>query len=209
MDRNRAPSTFHGALPPVYKNPADPLTPPLGTFETDPAQPPTPLTPEHMNLVTEELRNLVIATGLTPASNADNQLATAFADGTWIPTVLHGGSPAVGITYTRRLGSWSRKGRLLDLFFDVAWSIMTIVTPLALSLTSLPFPVASLASGAENYMGQLFLSAGVSATLDDLGFCRRLTGEQVIRLYSRSGAELISNASDSSGALIGSIRVHI
>lgn len=77
MDRNRSLATFHGPNPPVYKDPGDVATEPLGTFQTDLTQPLTPLTPEHANLITEELRNLTEGLGFTPASNVDTQLRDA------------------------------------------------------------------------------------------------------------------------------------
>jgi hypothetical protein len=76
MDRNRAPAEFHGDDPPVYKDPDDVETNPIGTFQTDPTQPQTSLTAEHINLITEEIRNTVIAMGLTPSSEDDTQLST-------------------------------------------------------------------------------------------------------------------------------------
>ena len=77
MDRNRSQAQFHGDDPPAYKDPNDVATEPLGTFQTDSSQPATPLTPEHANLITEELRNLTEGLGFTPASNVDTQLRDA------------------------------------------------------------------------------------------------------------------------------------
>lgn len=77
MDRNRSLPQFHGADPPTYLDPDDVQTPPLGTFQTDLSQPLTPLTPEHANLITEELRNATVGLGFPAASNIDTQLRDA------------------------------------------------------------------------------------------------------------------------------------
>lgn len=87
MDRNRALPLFHGDDPPVYPDPEDVATPPTGTIQTDPTKPQTTITSEHMQLLTEELRNLVMEMGLTPATNNDKQLQEAFKQGPYTPVM--------------------------------------------------------------------------------------------------------------------------
>ncbi len=61
---------------PDYDDPGDVLTPPAGFFNKDPGNPPTQATADFFTMMQEELRNLVVELGGTPASNIDNQIAT-------------------------------------------------------------------------------------------------------------------------------------
>lgn len=120
MDRNRSNPIYHGVNPPVYLDPVNPLTPPLGTFSTDPEIANTPLTAEHANLLTEELRNLTVGWNEIPASNIDNQLAAAWTGGSFLPVI---DCPDPGaITYTLQHGLFERKGNHAWLFINLQWS---------------------------------------------------------------------------------------
>lgn len=77
MDRNQAILTLQGPSPQEYMDTADPGTPPVGPIEIDPGEPATPITAAHIALITEELRNVVLAAGLTPAPDNDTQIREA------------------------------------------------------------------------------------------------------------------------------------
>ena len=76
MDRNFGPAGNNGPIPPVYLSAAQ-ITGEameLGTFQNLGVQPPTSLRPESITMLFEELRNLVIGLGGTPAPDIDTQL---------------------------------------------------------------------------------------------------------------------------------------
>lgn len=106
MDRVR--SDFAALVKPDYDDPLDPLVSDVvGFFEKGPLQAATPMTVDHANMLTEELRNLVIALGGVPSTTDDTQLATLCEQGTFTPEVV-GITP---IAYNTQEGSYYRLGR--------------------------------------------------------------------------------------------------
>lgn len=74
MDRVRG--QFVAASKPTYDDPQAVETHDTGFFEKDPGEAPTQATADWCNLITEELRNLVVALGGTPATDDDTQIST-------------------------------------------------------------------------------------------------------------------------------------
>lgn len=142
MDRVR--STLGGAVPPVYLDLGSPSTPPSATFQTDPGLPPTSLTPEHANLITEELRNLVIALGGTPASDDDTQLATLFESGTFEPIVSASGGlgDVIAGDFAAREGRYQRIGNTVHAWFGLVFTNTTGALNAAVLNITPPFFIA-------------------------------------------------------------------
>lgn len=124
MDRVR--STLGGAVPPVYLDPLSPSTPPSATFQTDPGQPPTSMTAEHANMLTEEPRNFLIALGGVPDSANDAQLAEMFENTSFAPIVsgVSGGTeiPLTGSDYATQNGYFQRIGNIVIAWFDLIFT---------------------------------------------------------------------------------------
>ena len=77
-------------------------------------------------MLTEELRNLVIALGLTPASDDDTQLAQGFASGSFEPIVsgVPGGTetPVDDSDFTVRNGYYQRIGNICTVWIDIVFT---------------------------------------------------------------------------------------
>jgi hypothetical protein len=121
MDRNRDINARLDGSTGIRPS-TDPLPGPSGTFNAYPTGPQTTLHATHLNALTEEMRNMVLAVGETPAVNNVHQLARAFeqSQGPGINTmqIIRGVAIADIIIAN---GEWSRTGRVVTMQLQLSW----------------------------------------------------------------------------------------
>lgn len=180
MDRVRGNAPTGGADPPVYLDPNDVATPPLITFQTIAAQPPTSLTSEQMNLISEEGWKLTRALGLTPASDDDSQFAEAFDQGDRLP-FTHGDVPApqgfipvftptpTNVTFSVQTGAYCRVGNFVWVSIDVAWVNNEVGEAGVNAVILEPFDIVQLTNGPSSFPGLISLDISTFGTLNGAG----------------------------------------
>jgi hypothetical protein len=135
MDRIRGP--FVASIKPAYDDPDNVATYPTGYFEKDPQEPPTQITADWANGVQGELTNLITALGMTPATDEDDQLAIAFAKGTFIPIFVD----SVGFSPMVALGQYARLGGIAMVEATMSWdpsNAAVATTPVKIKLPYQP-----------------------------------------------------------------------
>ena len=81
VDYDRMLPELAGPTTPVYHDPNDAVLLPAESYQTDPTQPASPLSPQHATLLTRSMRNTIVALGYTPACDDDEVLANAISAG--------------------------------------------------------------------------------------------------------------------------------
>jgi hypothetical protein len=135
MDLIRGP--FVAAVKPAYDDPDDVLTYPKGYFQKDPQEPPTQINPDWVNGVQVELVSLISALGQTPASDVDNQLATACQqNGSFVPVFVD------SVPTMAAKGFYARLGLLVVVSVEMSWDPAS--APLAASPVRIKLPFVPL-----------------------------------------------------------------
>jgi hypothetical protein len=135
----------------------------------------------------DNLGHVIIPNGVTLGTSAGTYTAANtlddYEEGTWTPTVT-GSSTAGTTTYSSQRGYYTKIGRVVNINCLVNWSSMTGAG--FMELKGIPYPIANLSPGSQNYPVGAALPSNVNWTGGTMFVGLGMNGSSVIALYGSS-----------------------